>query len=71
MAVDVVAGAAPAVTAGEGAGPTASDQAQFEQAFLQLLPSAASFMLMSIGQDAVQELMQAGDENANAPEPGG
>jgi hypothetical protein len=71
MAVDGVTGASPVTAASASSSTTASDQAQFDQAFAQYLPAAASFMLMSVGQDAVQELMQAGDENSNAPDPAG
>jgi hypothetical protein len=71
MAVDVVAAASPATAASTTGTTTAADQAQFDQAFAQYLPAAASFMLMSVAQDAVQEMMQAGDDNADAPDPAG
>jgi hypothetical protein len=70
MAVDAVSNAATPAASSSSSNTSASDMSQFEQAFAQYMPQAASFVLMSIAQDAVQEMMQAGDDNANAPGPG-
>jgi hypothetical protein len=63
MAVDGV-GSATAAAASSNSSDTVSDAdwAKFEQAFLDAMPQAASFMLMTIGQDAAQEVASMGDE---------
>jgi hypothetical protein len=70
MTVSAVNGSSTPAAASATA-PSSADTTTFDQAFAQYFPAAASFMLMSVAQDAVQEIMQAGDENANAPDPAG
>ncbi|MGY3450533.1 hypothetical protein [Bradyrhizobium sp. USDA 4353] len=68
MSVDAVTG-----VTGASAQPASadSDQAKFEEALQEMMPQLASFMLMPVIQDATQEMMEAGDQNANAPDPAG
>jgi hypothetical protein len=57
-------GTVPLAAAGSDSSDTFSeaDWAKFEQAFRDAMPSAAVFMLQTVGQDVVQEVASMGDE---------
>ena len=77
MAVDAI-GSATTAAASSNSSDTVSnssdtvsdaDWATFEQAFLDAMPQAASFMLMTVAQDGVQEMASVGDEHDATSEP--
>jgi hypothetical protein len=70
MAVDAI-GSATTAAASSDSSDTASDAdwAKFEQAFLDAMPQAASFMMMTVAQDGVQEMASVGDEHDATSEP--
>ena len=63
MAVDGIGSATTAATSSSSSATVSdSDWAKFEQAFADAMPSAATFMIMTIAQDGVQEVASIGDE---------
>ena len=58
-----------AAATSSGDAVSAEDQAKFEEAFLNAMPQAAAFMLMTVAQDGIQEMASVGDEHSATPEP--